>query len=228
LKKGKVIKKIILIIVIQIVLILKSCGLPSPDSISVLNTPAIVVGTKTASGSYFNYSKVEKFPGGSPPYIRISIMAYQPEPDFSGFNIYINNSIDLEPGFDDGTKASIQWAHQYHYNYDTSKGTYPNQQRIEARFIIASQSGTSGLYPSISVSQLSLLSVYPAMKSYPVEFKIEIRWDGRGQQLTYGEKIYNIAVSAVDVASKIESKLSNIIKVRFTSNPLDGDPNYDL
>ena len=80
------------------------CGIPSADSIQQLNAPAIVVGTKTANGGYFNYSEVKKF--YSPNYIRIKIQAYQPEADFSGFMIYINNSADVDTTQnDDGTKA---------------------------------------------------------------------------------------------------------------------------
>ncbi len=223
----------ILILITQIFNV--QCGIPSADSIQQLNTPAIVVGTKTANGGYYDYSEVKKF--YSPNYIRIKILAYQPEADFSGFMIYINNSADVMPSEnDDGSKSSLQIAHTYHYYYDSSRGNYPRQSQIEGRFIVPSGTFNSGLYPSISVSALASITtvpplaepVYPAITRYPVEFYFDIKWDGKGFLLTTGaEKKYNIAITAVDVASKLESKLSNVIMVRFNGIPLDGDFDFD-
>lgn len=218
-----------------LIFFLYKCGLPSPDSVSKLNAPVIVPGVKTdLLNGYFTYSEVTK--SYSPNSITFRVQAYQPERDFSGFNIYINNSIDTQESFDDGTIASIQTAHQNHYYYNSTDGSYPKQQAIEARFIIPAESLSSGLYPSISVNELATINtetppspsepVFPALQSYPVEFKLTIYWDGKGYNLTTGEKVYNIAITAVDVAGKIESSLSNIIKVRFTGNVGDGDPDY--
>lgn len=232
-------KKFSLFIVILITQILNvHCGIPSADSIQQLNTPAIKVGFKQYK-SYNNYvyQYISKNYATVPYSIRIRILAYQPEADFSGFMIYINNSADVMPSEnDDGTKASLQIAHTYHYYYDSSRGNYPRQAQIEGRFIVPSGTFNSGLYPSISVSALAGITavspltepVYPAITRYPVEFYFDIKWDGKGQNLVFGaEKKYNIAITAVDVASKLESKLSNIIMVRFNGVVGDGDFDFD-
>lgn len=209
-------KKIILFLLVFILnFTVIKCGLPSPESVQSLNTPVILTGTKTANGDgTFNYSEINKGNDGN-PYITIKISAYQPEGDVSGFNIYIANNID-----EAAPTSAIQNAHSQHFYYNTSTGTYSYQSSVEAKYIISNGTPTSGSYPTITMSDTG---VYPAIQSGFQEFTYTIRWDGKADYLI-SNQIYHIAVCAVDIAGKIESKLSNIIQVN--ANPSAGDPDF--
>jgi len=220
--KKYLIKKVIFIaLIISLNVLSVKCGIPTSDFIQQYNVPYINHGSATDNGDgSYEYLNITKSYNAtfSRWEVEIRIQAYQPEDGFTGFNIYIENT-----AYSSAPLSALQIARANHYYYDSSTGQYSKMLATESTYIVPAGSASSGSRPSITVMELGTITatnpsgsvVYPTIKTTPVEFRYTIGWDGRGQNFLTG-RIYYIALTAVDPASKLESALSNVIQIKFS------------
>jgi hypothetical protein len=223
------IKRNILIAFIFSAFLLK-CGIPTNSSTSTFPVPVIVTGTSVKETGYDSYIYQYVTTSTADNSITLRIQSYQPYDGFDGFHVYITNNIDDTTSNSNGY-GSYQTipvnANTAHYTYNSTTGLYSNQAFIEGSYIISSSGAYSGIYPTITLSELAAIDlieplglpantkVYPEIKNQPVTFEITISYTGRGQSLIADGRVYAIGVSAANSVSKYESALSNLVIVRI-------------
>ena len=222
-------KKNVLIMFFLTVVLIK-CGIPTNSSVTTLPAPVIVTGTSVKETGYDSYTYQHVTTSTSPNSITFRIQTYQPYDGFDGLHIYITNNIDDTPSTSNGYgsyQTILPNANSAHYTYNSTTGLYSNQAFIEGNYIISSVSPSSGIYPTLTLSNLAAINlieplglpantkVYPEVMNQPVTFEVTITYNGRGQSLIADNRIYAIGVSAANSVSKSESALSNVILVRI-------------
>jgi len=126
--------------------------------------------------------------------LRIYFYGYNPEPDFSGYNIYISTT--------HSSWSSMQSLVDQHI----SNGGFSSS--INNNIISSVQGGNT--YPTIPSYSLSQVSA----GAQKVEF--QINYDGASNGLNLAVSYY-IGITAIDLNNVLESKISNIIKVDSSS-----------
>ncbi len=121
--------------------------------------------------------------------IKIQFYAYNPEPDFSGFCVYI-------------TTTPQTWE-SYQALSETGKAT---ALPVIDPYIVSAVQG-SRQYPTITYY------AFPEVTTKTTLINYTIKWDGFGNALT--PNAYYIVISALDLNNSLESLVSNMIQVNF-------------
>ncbi len=153
-----------------IVFILSHCGIPSNELFEDLNAPKNLTVTKIGSGN-----------------VTINFWAYNPEENFSGYNIYMTSD----------SEAVLTSQHALHIN-DSQINT-----NVRTTSIVKNKDYS---YPTITDSDAGVIAVRSAPGSITFTFD-----KAPNNQIIAVGAVYYIAVSAFSSTNNLESGLSNIV-----------------